>query len=133
MDPKLIAPCGMNCSLCVAYLREKNKCPGCKVVDTNKPITRLRCKIKNCEVAKENHWKRCSSKCGVFPCDKLQHLDKRYRTKYGMSMIDNLNNIEKEGIKGFIEMEKKKWINGNRIFCVHDKKYYEINKGSEVS
>ena len=45
----LIAPCGMNCGICMAYLREKNKCPGCRGDDTNKPVTRVGCKIKNCE------------------------------------------------------------------------------------
>lgn len=38
----LIAPCGMNCSICMAYLREKNKCPGCRGNDIDKPITRVK-------------------------------------------------------------------------------------------
>ena len=46
----LIAPCGMNCCVCMAYLREKNKCPGCRGTDVNKPITRVRCKLKTCEI-----------------------------------------------------------------------------------
>ncbi len=29
----IIAPCGMNCSICMAYLRGKNKCPGCRGID----------------------------------------------------------------------------------------------------
>jgi hypothetical protein len=29
----LIAPCGMNCGVCMAYLREKNKCPGCRLIN----------------------------------------------------------------------------------------------------
>ena len=48
MKSSLIAPCGMNCGICMAYLREKKKCPGCRVADTNKAITVIRCKIKNC-------------------------------------------------------------------------------------
>lgn len=126
MQTKLIAPCGMNCALCIAYLREKNRCPGCKAIYIHKPITRTRCKIKNCGVIKKNNWKYCSIKCKRFPCDRLKSLDKRYSTKYGMSMINNLKNIDKNGIKKFIEMEKDKWIKGNKIFCVHDKKYYNI-------
>jgi hypothetical protein len=27
---QLIAFCGMNCTLCMAYLRDKNRCPGCR-------------------------------------------------------------------------------------------------------
>ncbi|MDD5456566.1 MAG: hypothetical protein PHV30_05985 [Candidatus Margulisbacteria bacterium] len=33
MKPALIAPCGMNCAICLGYLREKNKCPGCSETD----------------------------------------------------------------------------------------------------
>ncbi len=33
MDVSLIAPCGMNCGICLAYLRTKNVCPGCRVND----------------------------------------------------------------------------------------------------
>ena len=53
--PELIAPCGMNCGICMAYLREKNKCPGCRVIDINKSISVQKCKIKNCyELNKKN-------------------------------------------------------------------------------
>ena len=33
MKSELIAPCGMNCGICYGYLREKNKCPGCRKRD----------------------------------------------------------------------------------------------------
>ena len=58
----------------------------------------------------------------------MERLDDRYRTKYGMSTIDNLRMIEKYGIRKFIETEKNKWIKGNKIFCVHTKRYYAIKK-----
>lgn len=29
INRNLIAPCGMNCGVCIAYLREKNRCQGC--------------------------------------------------------------------------------------------------------
>ena len=48
-------------------------------------------------------------KCKNFPCDKLQRIDKRYRTLYRMSMIENLKFIEKNGIEKFLEKENKKW------------------------
>ena len=44
-----------------------------------------------------------------------------------MSMIDNLNEIEQKGIRRFIESEEKRWIKNGKIFCVHDKKYYDLN------
>jgi hypothetical protein len=126
MQSKLIAPCGMNCNLCIAYIRERNKCPGCRLINTHKPITRVKCKIKNCNILNKNKLKFCSVKCKDYPCIRLRKLDKRYRTKYGMSMLDNLNNIEKNGIKNFIRQEEKRWIKNNKIFCVHNKKYFNM-------
>jgi len=59
--------------------------------------------------------------CGSFPCATLNHLDKRYRTKYGMSVIDNLESIRKFGIRHFIRSEKEKWIcpRCGEVVCVH--------------
>jgi ribosomal protein L37AE/L43A len=51
----------------------------------------------------------------------LKQLDKRYRTRYGMSMIDNLNMINEFGIRHFIHNEKDKWIcpKCGELICVH--------------
>lgn len=117
---QLIAPCGMNCSICMAYLREKNKCPGCRGTDVDKPITRVECKIKNCEILKKSESKLCFE-CEMFPCGSLRHLDKRYRTKYNMSMIENLENIKEFGIRKFIIDEKIRWTCSEcgGTICVH--------------
>jgi hypothetical protein len=115
----LIAPCGMNCSICAAYLRKRNKCPGCRI-EANKPVTRVICKIKTCETFKENELTFCFE-CEDFPCKNLKHLDKRYRTKYSMSMIENLENIEKLGIEEFLKNEKIRWTcpECGGTICVH--------------
>jgi putative endonuclease len=65
-----------------------------------------------------------------YPCDKLKHLDKRYRTRYGMSMIDNLYKIKRIGLEDFMKIENSRWVCpncGNQI-CVHNKKCYFCNK-----
>ncbi len=103
---KLIAPCGMNCGICMAYLREKNHCPGCNYPDTNKAAICVKCIIKNCETIKET--KFCF-RCDKYPCTRLKNLDKRYRTKYGMSMIENLENIRGLGIRQFVKNERIRW------------------------
>jgi hypothetical protein len=127
MKTSFIAPCGMNCSLCVAYLRDKNRCPGCRGDDDKKTSDYCsNCIIKNCDQLNMNNWKYCSDKCEKFPCTRLKNLDKRYRNKYDMSMIENLENVKKLGIRKFIEKEKKRWIKGSKIFCVHNKQYYSI-------
>ena len=127
MKIKLIAPCGMNCNLCSGYLRDKKKCPGCREDNNSKPDYCIRCIIKNCDQLKKNNWKYCTKKCEKYPCKRLKDLDKRYRTKYNMSMINNLEIIDKDGIRKLINIEKEKWIRGNEIYCVHHKKYYELN------
>lgn len=109
----------MNCGLCLMYLREKNKCPGCS--SGRKVNGRcINCAIKLCKDRKGDY---CFD-CDQFPCDRLSRLDKRYQEKYGMSEIENLKNIQKDGIKNFIISEKKKWLNSEGTFCVHDKKRY---------
>ena len=117
---KLIAPCGMNCSICMAYLREKNKCPGCREPDEGKPVTRVKCKIKTCEVMQQSNKKYCFE-CKEYPCSWMKRLDKRYRNKYAMSMIDNLEYIKQFGIRKFVIKEKEKWTcaNCSKIICVH--------------
>lgn len=123
MNSKLIAPCGMNCNTCVAFLREKNKCPGCNLQGKPNSGYFKRCAIKNCNIIKEKGWKFCSPKCEKFPCQRLKNLDKRYRTKYDMSMIENLNMIKDKGIREFLKKQKKKYVKGKKIFCVHKKEF----------
>ena len=117
---QLIAPCGMNCGVCLAYLREKRKCPGCHGEDTNKPVTRKKCVIKNCEMIQRSKSKFCFE-CENYPCKRLKQLDKRYRTKYNMSMIENLENIKKIGLSAFVENEKERWhcTTCGGVICVH--------------
>ena len=115
-----IAPCGMNCSICMAYLRDKNRCPCCRLFNKNEPVSIAKCKIKNCVTFKRSKSKFCFQ-CEEFPCDKLKHLDKRYRTKYNMSMIENLGNIKKFGIRNFVKNEKIRWTCSKcgGTICVH--------------
>jgi hypothetical protein len=60
-----------------------------------------------------------------FPCERLKRLDKRYREKYGMSEVENLEYIRDEGIDNFIKSERKKWQSDKGILCVHNKKHYQ--------
>jgi len=107
ISPALIAPCGMNCALCLAFQREKRKCPGCRNDSKDKPFHCKKCSIVYCENLSEN--KRFCYECSKFPCARIKQLDKRYKNKYHMSMIDNLLLIKKSGVKLFTEKENKKW------------------------
>ncbi len=117
----LIAPCGMNCGLCMAYLREKKHCPGCNGDDAQKPsISCIRCSIKSCDNLKDTKSGFCVD-CAEFPCTRLKHLDKRYRTKYGMSMIENLETIQSLGMNAFVKKERLRWTctKCGGTLCVH--------------
>lgn len=98
----LIAPCGMDCAVCMAYLRKKNHCGGCYAPDR---LCNTNCTISACQKVQG----RCHPDCGEFPCRRLKQLDKRYRTKYHMSMLDNLEFIRKNGIRAFVKSERERW------------------------
>jgi hypothetical protein len=122
---ELIAPCGINCRICRAYMREKNKCPGCREPDINKPATRVVCKIKICDELKSNNLNYCIE-CKKFPCESVKHLDKRYSTKYNMSVIENLESIKENGINIFLQNQEKRYkcLKCGGVFCVHNRKCY---------
>ena len=114
----LIAPCGLNCRLCRAYNRERNRCPGCLGDDSPKSPSCVNCKIKNCP---ELEGKRFCHSCRKFPCDLFTLLEKRYSTKYGLSVVENLNHIREHGVRDFIRNEKIKWQcpKCSSLVCVH--------------
>ena len=61
-----------------------------------------------CELLKNGRIRFCYE-CSDFPCRRLKGLDKRYRTKYHMSMIENLKAIQRKGIDDFLKSEKEQW------------------------
>lgn len=105
----LIAPCGMNCGLCIGRLREKKPCGGCfKNDDLNKPNVCRSCAVVNCEYLTKTESGFCFD-CPRYPCLRLKTLDNRYRKKYGMSMFENLHFIKEKGLDNFIVSEEEKW------------------------
>jgi len=107
-DESMIAPCGINCGTCMAFLRDKNKCFGCNVDFDSKKKTCTQCKIKNCEQLAMLSSGMCYE-CDMFPCEKIVHMDTRYRTKYRASTIKNLVTIKEAGMETFLNQEQKKW------------------------
>lgn len=62
-----------------------------------------------CELLAKGSIRFCFE-CEKFPCKRLKALDKRYCTKYHMSMIDNLNYIHKFGMEELLKKEQDKWL-----------------------
>ncbi len=126
MEEKLIAPCGMNCGVCISYLAMKNDlktkgfrksyCAGC--LSRGKNCTFMK---KQCDLLGKGLVRFCYD-CRDFPCRRLKSLDKRYRTFYHMSMIENLEYINKKGIEEFLEKETAKWqcSECGSLICCHN-------------
>jgi len=123
---RMIAPCGINCSLCLAFLRDKNKCCGCWGADSNKPYHCSACSIKNCDNLAATGSKFCYE-CSNYPCTRLKQLDKRYRLKYKVDILDNMATIKESGLSAFMNAETIKWkcpqcggsICMHRGYCLH--------------
>ena len=113
MNEELIAPCGMNCGICRAYLTYKydikskgivmTSCIGCRARGKNCAFIKKRCPLIMSGQAQYCY------ECDDFPCQRLRHLDERYRTRYRMSMVENLEYIKKHGMEKFLEREEAKW------------------------
>lgn len=124
MDEALVAPCGMNCGVCGNYLAMKHDlkrvrimksyCPGCRPRGENCTFM-----SQHCELIGEGKVRFCYE-CDRFPCRRLKALDKRYRTKYNLSMIENLTYLREQGMAAFLEEETEKWrcpVCGGVICC----------------
>jgi hypothetical protein len=126
MEEVLIAPCGMNCAVCSAYLAMKHDlkksgimrmyCAGCRPRGKNCAFMK-----KSCDRLGNGLVKYCYE-CPDFPCPRLKRLDKRYRTFYRMSMIENLEFIKENGVKKFLEREGAKWRcpECGGVICCHN-------------
>jgi len=127
--PKLIAPCGMNCGICKGYLaysrgipKERGKvihCLGCLPRNKN-------CFIKRgCKKLAKNEIKFCFE-CVDMPCENLDRLDRRYRKRYGMSMVENLIELKEKGMEKFLEAQEQKYKcpQCGDVISVHDRKCY---------
>jgi hypothetical protein len=131
MEEQLIAPCGMNCGVCTSYLAMKNDlknkgfgkgyCPGCLPRGKNCAFIK-----KQCEQLGKGLIRFCYA-CPDFPCRRLKKLDERYRAKYHMSMIENLNFIKLHGMAKFLENEAAKWRcpECGGVICCHNGLCYE--------
>ncbi len=123
---ELIAPCGMNCGICSGYLARKNEvrskgikmsyCAGCRTRDKKCAFLKKKCELLL------NHKVTYCYECMDFPCERLQHIDKRYRTFFRMSMIENLQCISKSGMKKFLNEQERKWKcpKCGGVICCHN-------------
>ena len=116
----------MNCAICSGYLAFKHDvkskgikmpyCIGCRPRDKKCAFLK-----KRCDLLLNGKVRYCYD-CEDFPCERLSHIDNRYRTFFRMSMIENLEFIKKNGVKKFIIKEKDRWKcpKCGGIICCHN-------------
>jgi hypothetical protein len=103
----------MYCGICSAYLafsrgipRKRGKithCSGCR--PRNKQCAYIK---GQCELLRKGEVTFCYE-CPRFPCPRLLHIDMRYQTRYGMSFVQNLKDIEKYGAAALLRRLKKRF------------------------
>ena len=126
MSEDLIAPCGMNCTVCSGFLASKYDvkkkgvrmayCTGCR--PRGKKCAFLK---KRCELLLNGKVEFCHE-CEEFPCKNLKHIDTRYRTFFHMSLIGNLQFIKEHGLTEFLESQREKWQcpDCDELICCHN-------------
>ena len=109
IDPKMFAPCGMNCMVCYKHCFAKNpkqRCGGCMADHPGKPAHCRSCKIKDCAAAKG--LTHCYA-CGGFPCRLIRNLEKSYNQRYGESLIENSRTAQAFGVAHLLSLHRKKY------------------------
>ena len=122
-DAEMVAPCGLDCSLCAQALKKENPCPGCNGGDEFKPeFCSTRCQIINCEHLPSLHGDYCDA-CSQYPCEHLKEREYRYMNQYPLpeSPTNNLKMIREKGMAYFLESQKEKWscLDCGGIISVH--------------
>ena len=130
MKTELVAPCGMNCRICIAFFgytisgkKRKMNCIGCN--PSGKSCAHLK---KYCEKLTKKEIEYCYE-CSDFPCEQIQKLDTKYRKRFDISTIDNLRFIKENGMEKFLQQQEEKYKcpKCGEIICVHNGKCYSCN------
>ncbi len=114
---KLIAPCGLDCSICGLYLSRNDEqlmddliskgipkevlpCDGCRAVEGGCPVIHGKCATFEC--ANENRILFCSE-CNDFPCMKLAPAADKAEVLPHNTKLYNLCVIQRHGVEELIE------------------------------
>lgn len=116
----MLAPCGITCTACYVHLRRKNPCPGCLSQGNLKPQHCQTCKIAAC--ASQRNLRFCGE-CPDFLCTLLKRLDKSYRQRYQVSLIENLRLLQASGVVAYLRSEQRRWTCPNcaGVVSLHDR------------
>jgi hypothetical protein len=131
---ELIAPCGMNCAICSNYLAyinnlNRSQCAGCR--PSNKKCSYL---FKKCtginSLLDGNAVATSCFECSQYPsCKQINRMDKRYKSNFNMSVKENLEFINKEGMGEFLEDQYSKYQcpKCGGLISIHNRKCFKCD------
>jgi hypothetical protein len=102
----LVAPCGLYCGECTAFLNEK--CGGCRSNQGLSKEYQKYCKIYAC--SRDKKFRTCVE-CGEFPC-KFFNFFKAETLESSSWFLDvwcNMKQVREKGLKDFLK-SKEKWL-----------------------
>jgi hypothetical protein len=131
VENNLAAPCGIYCGMCRQYLALKKDlleekglkwgCQGCRIRHKNCTFIR-----RDCAPLRKNEIAFCYE-CEKFPCQNLKKIDKIYRERYSVYLIENLKRIKEIGVEKWLQEQKELYRCpecGGEI-CIHDVECYD--------
>jgi hypothetical protein len=131
LDINLAAPCGLYCGICRQFLvlkkglfeekGLKRGCEGCRIRHKNCAFIR-----RDCPALKKDEIDFCYE-CEKFPCDNLKKIDKGYRERWSVSLIENLKRIKSIGAEEWLQEQKELYTCpecGGEI-CLHDTECFD--------
>ena len=121
LNPKLLAPCGVNCISCQRY---QNPCAGCLTGDDGKNKATLKCKIKACFDKK--NFSYCG-RCSEFPCPLINKHSKKYVKRHYLNTLDSAKRIKTMGIGKMMIQDRDLWLCSQCGGVIH----YQNNTCSE--
>lgn len=109
---KMIAPCGLDCSICWKAHDPAGACPGClaETTEGKSPFCATKCKIIRCEKLLTNGWRFCDE-CPDFPCEDCEERETRYMNNYPCkeSPYGNIRAVRERGMDAFLKEERAEW------------------------
>ena len=122
-DLLMIAPCGLDCTICHRAVEPVNPCKGCRgPVEFMADYCLNRCPIRKCDKRSGFATDFCDA-CPDYPCEEVMEKQTRYTTEYPLveSPDENLVSIRENGLEAFIAEETARWTCGEcgGVICVH--------------
>ena len=88
---------------------------------------RLACRIAACAGEQGLHY---CYECSQFPCALLLPMDKRYWTRYGVSLLENSRTAKEQGLQAFFQAQRARFTcpDCGGVISLHDAQCSECHR-----